>query len=155
LPIHHLIICHFTLNLDNICFYHFFRPDRFASNIPIAYNISYIVLGTKYHKSKIKSQPIDHTIDQLLHTQHTTNFFQSVNTHHHLIIQPHNNHFQVTMCPYYAYTFTCGHTQCVFANFCTSAQISQRRCTNRSPAATIQASLRMEHECEECVMNAK
>ncbi|RDI76786.1 ATP-dependent RNA helicase [Venturia inaequalis] len=59
------------------------------------------------------------------------------------------------MCPYYAYTFTCGHTQTVFAQCCKPAQISQRRCTTRSPAATIPITFKMDHECEECVMNCK
>jgi hypothetical protein len=58
------------------------------------------------------------------------------------------------MCPYYAYTFTCGHTHTVFADWCTPAQITQRRCDRRAATATISASLSVEEECQECEMGA-
>ncbi|KAF2428597.1 hypothetical protein EJ08DRAFT_650978 [Tothia fuscella] len=55
------------------------------------------------------------------------------------------------MCPYYAYTFSCGHTQTVFATWCAKAQISQRRCNTRTSSATISATLKFEEKCPDCL----
>ena len=57
------------------------------------------------------------------------------------------------MCSYYAYTYMCGHTDTAFANYCSRAQISQRKCHGQTQTATLSASVKMDYACEKCLMN--
>jgi len=54
------------------------------------------------------------------------------------------------MCRYYAFTYSCGHTQTPLFDYCKEKAFIQTACNPQSDTAKIAISLHVDHPCDEC-----
>ncbi|KAF2279463.1 uncharacterized protein EI97DRAFT_370336 [Westerdykella ornata] len=53
------------------------------------------------------------------------------------------------MCYYHAYQHHCGHTEMIFQQFCSPAQMLQQRCPRSNPGIIL-TTVKLEYACASC-----